>query len=878
MLLIPLLAGWAVSVFAQEKVSIAGLIRSADNQEAVAGIVSLIEGERILAFATADAGNGRFQLKPLTIDNPTICRLQVSALGYQKRLLPLDSLRNLGQLEIELLSSSFSVKEVVIAESRPSRQSLDTVSFDPKHYIDSTETTLEEVLGKLPGVEIDENGEIEFVGQKVARILLEGDDLSGRDYQLVSQNLPADLVNRVQFVSNYVENQLLRGFDVPESLVINIQMDQEKIRKPRANIEMGIGTAASNRLHFTGMVFGKDVKLLGNLAYQSIGDALPFQRDNQWDELADLTKVNGPLQHENIGLPSFRHQEVALPLDFVRDRFNHSGRGDIRMVANPSPRYKMTFALKGSIETVDQSMQMDRLYRLPDTSFQLQERFNRTDQPLGHHVSLRQQIELGAASNLSLLTGFSGSIRHLSSQLDLPNNAFDMETQDRSYRLRQQLAYVKRISDKNIFIIDGIYDRGRQNQQLGLISDQLRFWENDSIGDIQQTLDLSHLHSGLNLRWLSRWGKVSSHLSMGSSLQTATFNEMKLRQQQHYLRAKLRRQFSHGFFIVGDMTLGMYELRRGEAEQKTTRLWRPLVIPAVITGQENIRFSWLSSYTFNYQAPGLQQLYQTPLWNNYRQLQRGDSTLALSNTHNVQASFRFQPNLNPVSSFIYFVKAGLNWGENAYQTRFDLSGNLDQLSFFQRFQPTRSIRVNAGVEKFLAPLVTAVKLRPEYQQFTYQNQWEDGTQRLINSQVFAFSFQFKTATSSPIDLAVNIKPGWNRVNVRQNGINSQVNARSVSAYADVFVRFRKNLRLTIRNEYLQLNQDGQEGQQYFLSEFELLYKWSREDKKDISFLLLGRNLSNAQYFGLNQIGDFVSSFSATRIRPRTIMLECAFQL
>ncbi|MEO0585549.1 MAG: hypothetical protein AAF135_25285, partial [Bacteroidota bacterium] len=215
-------------------------------------LVNGVEEGEILSY-THSVEDGRFRL---TLETHPIEKayLVVSAWGFERKVLPVDSLRLDQELIIYCVPKSFRLDEVIIKDKNPVKQTTDTVSFHVAAYIDSTERTLEDIVDKLPGADVDDEGNISFGGKQINRILVEGDDLSGHDYKIVSQNMPAKTVRKVEFIYDYTENSLLAGFDIPEALIMNVQLDSASIKAPSGNIDIGKGNAKSSAFN-TRMVF-----------------------------------------------------------------------------------------------------------------------------------------------------------------------------------------------------------------------------------------------------------------------------------------------------------------------------------------------------------------------------------------------------------------------------------------------------------------------------------------------------------------------------------------------------------------------------------------------------------------------------------------------
>lgn len=129
-------------------------------------------------------------------------------------------------------ADSIPPKTVLLPEvmvKRPTtgaRISGDTISFDGKKWMDAGVLKLEDLLKKIPGFQVDGNGRILYNGREISRILLDGEDLAGMRYNLLSRNLRAALVDSVQVIGQYQQNRLMKGFVQSGQTALNIRIGE----------------------------------------------------------------------------------------------------------------------------------------------------------------------------------------------------------------------------------------------------------------------------------------------------------------------------------------------------------------------------------------------------------------------------------------------------------------------------------------------------------------------------------------------------------------------------------------------------------------------------------------------------------------------------
>lgn len=119
------------------------------------------------------------------------------------------------------------IQEVVITRQNPIRVKKDTIEYTADRFASGTEMNLEELLKKLPGVTVESDGKIKFNNKEVERVLIEDDDLFERGYQTLTQNMPSQSLDKVQVLTNYSRNKLLKGVQNDERVAINLTLKED---------------------------------------------------------------------------------------------------------------------------------------------------------------------------------------------------------------------------------------------------------------------------------------------------------------------------------------------------------------------------------------------------------------------------------------------------------------------------------------------------------------------------------------------------------------------------------------------------------------------------------------------------------------------------
>ncbi|GAB3197445.1 hypothetical protein ABID22_003426 [Pontibacter aydingkolensis] len=172
---------------------------------------------------------------------------KVSFLGFdpffQKILFP-NGATVVDMGAIKLQPQSKQLKEVQVqGEKSPVVIKKDTIEFNAGSFKTQPNAAVEELLKKLPGVEVDAEGNVSMQGEKVQRVTVDGKEFFGRDPKMATKNLPADAIDKVQVFDKKSDQATFSGIDDGQrEKTINLQLKEEKRNNAFGSVMAGGGT------------------------------------------------------------------------------------------------------------------------------------------------------------------------------------------------------------------------------------------------------------------------------------------------------------------------------------------------------------------------------------------------------------------------------------------------------------------------------------------------------------------------------------------------------------------------------------------------------------------------------------------------------------
>lgn len=173
--------------------------------------------------------------------------IKISYLGMKnKEMAMATSNENMTQ-SIVMDSGEIELDGVEIVREMPVSIKGDTIVYNADSFKSGTERKLEDVLKKLPGVEVNADGEIEVEGKKVTKLMVEGKDFFDGDTKLGVKNIPADAIDKVQVLRNFNENSILKGVENnQDNVAMNIKLKSGKKNFWFGDMTAGIGVAQTD--------------------------------------------------------------------------------------------------------------------------------------------------------------------------------------------------------------------------------------------------------------------------------------------------------------------------------------------------------------------------------------------------------------------------------------------------------------------------------------------------------------------------------------------------------------------------------------------------------------------------------------------------------
>ncbi|WP_349664254.1 TonB-dependent receptor [Cellulophaga lytica] len=228
----------------QQPFTVTGTIITADNNqplESATVYLQRVKDSSLVTYTITDQ-KGAFTLEGKTYD--ATLNMFISYIGYKtytNKITVAKNKINLGQINLQ--PDENLLDEVIVKATAPVTVKKDTLEFNVNSFKTKKDANVEDLLKKIPGVEVDENGKITINGNDVSNIYVNGKPFFGDDPTITTRNLTKDLIEKVQITDTKTKSQAFTGEESEsDAKTINLTIKEEKNKGVFGKASAGGGT------------------------------------------------------------------------------------------------------------------------------------------------------------------------------------------------------------------------------------------------------------------------------------------------------------------------------------------------------------------------------------------------------------------------------------------------------------------------------------------------------------------------------------------------------------------------------------------------------------------------------------------------------------
>lgn len=388
-LLLPILALFAMTAHAQ---SLSGLVTDEETgQPLEAVMISVLRNGTMIDYALTDA-RGRYSLPWKYNGN---LQVSVSLLGYRREIRNISAA---GTLHIRLHPEAIALKEVQIRPGRIHGRK-DTVRYNLAEFASSKDVHIKDVLKKLPGVDIDDNGQVKYKGKAIDHYFVEGMDVTGGRYSQINNNLSAKAVKSAEIMENYQSVKALKGKLSSDEIALNLKLDPQARDQWIVNGTLGAGWSDGTQ-ETTGTAQTKRDQ--GTLLWENAANALQlgkgkqsiygYKSNNNGTDLSREQHILTNNTSQQIPLHGFLVQPgISAPLDKQRLLFNETHTLNANRMYKWNDERSLRLQAGYTHNRITQQRGNSQVYYQPDDTIRMDEAYHYCLQNDAAHMEMHYE-------------------------------------------------------------------------------------------------------------------------------------------------------------------------------------------------------------------------------------------------------------------------------------------------------------------------------------------------------------------------------------------------------------------------------------------------------------------------------------------------------
>ncbi|MAZ27918.1 MAG: TonB-dependent receptor [Cytophagaceae bacterium] len=833
--------------------------------------------------------------------------LTASFLGLEAAQKPVDLTSNEEDQTVNftLMPLANQLDDVELVYEMPVVVRGDTIVYNTDSFTNGTERKLEDILKKLPGVEVDDNGGITVEGQSVSKVMVEGKDFFDGDSKLATKNIPADALEKVEVLKNYNEVDQMRGLgNDQDNVAINLRLKEGKKNFWFGEVQGGIGDGEKTRYLGSTKLFyyspKGSVNLIGNT--NNTGD-VPFT-------FRDYFNFTGGFRNFNRGT-SFNISDSGL--GFLVSQNNRANEimtnfGAANFSYEATDAWDVSgFALYSDNQTdfVNRSLRSYIESQSTEVNTNSSEQKNRlamTKFSSVYKPNARLQIDYDVIAKVSKQDEFTDALSiFTASDGEETENQVNENKDNKPFSLNQNINAYYTLNEKNIFAGYAQHLYQNENPLYNAIVDVQPFEgilpldEDQSRYDLNQDKKVksSKLDTKLDYWWVIN-DKSNLNLSLGTTLSRQDYNtsifqrldngsindfegdeygnDVQYNFADWFLGAHYK--FKTGIFtLTPGLNLHNYNVKTDQLGSITTDNLTMLLPDfygiAEFKKSESLRLNYSMTASFS----DVNDYAEAYVFNNYNRLSQGNRYLENGIFHNVSLNY---------FNFNMFNFTNMNFGVS-YNKRIDAIKNQSMIVTSDNSQVINQVSVPFNSDEVDEVISGNGRFQKTFRKFklntsanvSYSSLYNINNGNYRQSENFTQGYQGSFETN--FKNAPNFEIGYNRsINKYMTG-NVTSTFYTDRPFANLEVNFLKGFTFTADWSYYNYtNADDTVQNEYSFLDASLFYRGT--DSK-WEFRLDGTNILDVD--SLNN-DSFVENFSTTTteyfVMPRIVMFSVLYNL
>ena len=472
-----------ISNYSLAQVKIKGYVNDLFDKAVPLATVQLLSENKMIGYATTD-DVGFFELA-YQQQNKGLS-LKVSHINYETQIKHIDNINK--DIIINLEEKLTSLTEVVVqSKLNVAKIKGDTLSYNLKALTTGNEEKLVDVLKKLPGIEINEDGKIMSQGKVLDNLLVNGKKMFGDNHKVATENINAEMLEGIDLLSNYETFGSIKEIEGSNKTALNINIKEEYLGKITGNVDLFGAYLKRYQINSNLFKFNEKLNLTGVINFNNTG----YQPLSIKDYFSKNKSVRQELRNNEVSSNSLNTNDIPkflLSDDNVNKKTNEFIALDFAY--QKSEKFSINgFSIFSKLKTKEVS-ETSKVFFDSNNSSNVLENFIRNSNVLYNQTKINFDYKKSKNSLINYTLLLDPNLINTSNtfQNNLSNNLNEIsDISDKiNFKLGHQLSYISKISKNKLVSLNVFQEFNRINNVIDLKANYNLFNTNSNV--LSQTI------------------------------------------------------------------------------------------------------------------------------------------------------------------------------------------------------------------------------------------------------------------------------------------------------------------------------------------------------------------------------------------------------
>ena len=809
--------------------------------------------------------------------------LEASYIGYYKKRTGIQP--HINKYDFELLDDPNVLSEVIVRNKPALLQMGDTLRYIVSSFAKNEDRSIGDVLRRMPGITVAEDGAISHNGKKIENLYIHGDDLMSGKYGAATKVVRKEMIESVDVIQNHQPIRVLKDKVFSDKTSINLVLKNENEIKVVGTGILGLGMPKLYQLGGNAMLLNKVFKAINTVAINNAGIDYSGETANMGSANM-IQNMSAGTAAVNLSMASVGNPAIPKAYYYM----NRSGLINLNNLYNLKSGLQLKLNAQGFIDKNNITYQNNIQNYIDADTISYFEKQKITNKPSAVNLSFNMMSNK-TKYFFNNNTTYTYAQNRSSSFMHFNQTRFNQNLKNHSYSFSNDFNFMPSIRKKGVVefrwliatsnykntlqLLDSFNSAIAQHQgYYDMIEQKVNGPETQSNAYISYRLVKPKATFEMQTGWLHQKQTMHSLLSftddgITNPYQGDSGNDLNFTKNNIYVRNKYEIRRGSLFGSIG-LPLILQNVHYEQQAYLLNKTKQHLIVEPKLSLEYKLTQEQRLSFNYNFSNAfgNYTQLYRGVILTNYRSLQSNDADLKQSKSHAASLSYNYGKSIK-----LFFFNAGVNYSNTSSNTMVStvIENNAEKVILVPMYNQQSFTAASAGASKFLyfAKINSSINFGIS----------KNSMNQLLNHQLidmdlygFTGSLKFNKRFSQWLELDYNVSTQFSTLSYQMPATyqTTKQNGFGINNAASINIIGIKRTLIDFSVKHAYNKQSGTAAIDYFFADSKVRYT---PKNKKLDFTVMLQNLFNVKTYRVSSVDAYRTAYSEYNLRGRTIMFK-----